>query len=200
MTDQRRRYPATQRNREPILEVLRGILPPSGLVLEIASGSGEHAVYFARQLPALAFQPTDPEPGALASIAAWISAEGLENVRAPLRLDAAHPPWPVGAADAVVCVNMIHISPWEATLGLLRGAAAILPSGAPLYLYGPYRRAGVETAPSNEDFDRDLKSRNPAWGLRDLEDVAAAARDAGFFGPEVWEMPANNLSVAFRRV
>ncbi len=200
MNDQRRSAPATARNRDPILEVLRRLLPSRGLVLEIASGSGEHAVHFARHLPGLTFQPTDPDAGAVASIAAWIVAEGLENVRAPVELDAASPQWPVTQADAVVCINMIHISPWAATQGLLRGAAAILPAGAPLYLYGPYRRAGIETAASNEAFDRDLKSRNPAWGLRDLDAVASAARAAGFSGPAVTEMPANNLSVAFRRV
>ena len=200
MTDARHRAPATQRNREPILAVLRGVLPESGLVLEIAAGSGEHAVWFGEQLPGLTFQPTDPDPRALASIAAWIAATGVANVRAPIELDAASAAWPIDTADAVLCVNMVHISPWSATLGLMRGAAAILQEGAPLCLYGPYVRQGVATAPSNLDFDADLRRRNPAWGLRDLADVAAAARDAGFSAPEVTEMPANNLCVVFRRL
>ena len=200
MTDARHHAPATLRNREPILAVLRPILPQRGLVLEIAAGSGEHAVWFGEQLPRLAFQPTDPDPRALASIAAWIAETGVANVRPALMLDAASEVWPVAAADAVVCVNMIHISPWQSTAGLMRGAAAILPAGAPLYLYGPYIREGVATAASNLDFDADLRRRDPAWGLRDLADVAAAARAAGFSGPDVTEMPANNLSVVFRRL
>jgi SAM-dependent methyltransferase len=199
MTDARHFAPATQRNRAPIAEVLRGVLPKSGLVLEIAAGSGEHAVFFGESFPALSFQPTDPDPRALASIAAWIAATGVTNVRAPLRLDAAAADWPVASADAVVCVNMVHISPWAATLGLMRGAARVLPPGGPLYLYGPYLRAGVATAPSNLAFDADLRSRDPAWGLRDLDAVAKAAADAGFGAPVVTEMPANNLSVVFRK-
>ena len=133
------------------------------------------------------------------SIAAWIEAAGARNVRPPIQLDVCQPFWPIANAAAIVCINMIHISPWEATAGLISGAAAILPAGAPLYLYGPYIRSGVETAPSNLAFDRSLRERNPAWGLKRLEDVATAARSAGFSGPEVTEMPANNLSVVFRR-
>ncbi len=200
MTDERRYAPATQRNRGPILDLLRGVLPPRGLVLEIASGTGEHVVHFARELPNLTFQPTDPEPSARGSIAAWIAEEKLSNIRAPLELDAARTPWPVTAADAIICVNMIHISPWDSTLGLMRGAAAILPAGAPLFLYGPFIRAGIATAPSNLDFDADLKRRNPAWGLRDLANVANVAAAAGFSAPVVTEMPANNLGVVFRRL
>ena len=192
-------YTATQRNRDPILDMLKRVLPPSGLVLEFASGSGEHIVHFAEGLPGLTFQPSDPEAPARASIAAWTADTGLPNILPPVDLDAAHPPWPIVAANAVLCINMIHISPWAATEGLMRGAAAILPKGAPLYLYGPYIRAGFATAPSNLAFDADLKRRNPAWGLRDLEDVTALARREGFSGPEVHEMPANNLSVVFRR-
>lgn len=199
MTDPRQFAPATERNRDVILDVLRRTLPATGLVLEIASGSGEHAVHFAANLPDLVFQPTDPNPEALASIAAWIEAAGTRNVRPPIQLDVCQPFWPIANAAAIVCINMIHISPWEATLGLLSGAAAILPAGAPLYLYGPYIRAGVETAPSNLAFDRSLRERNPAWGIKRLDDVAAAARSAGFAGPDVTEMPANNLSVVFRR-
>lgn len=199
MTDPRQFAPATQRNRDVILDVLRRTLPATGLVLEIASGSGEHAVHFAANLPDLAFQPTDPNPEALASIAAWIEAAGARNVRPPIQLDVCQPFWPIANAAAIVCINMIHISPWEATQGLLSGAAAVLPAGAPLYLYGPYLRRGVETAPSNLAFDLSLRERNPAWGIKRLEDVAAAARSAGFTGPDVTEMPANNLSVVFRR-
>lgn len=199
MTDPRQFAPATQRNRDVILDVLRRTLPATGLVLEIASGSGEHAVHFAKHLPALQFQPTDPNPEALASIAAWIAASGLGNVRPPVQLDVCQPFWPIANAAALVCINMIHISPWEATRGLISGAAAILPEDAPLYLYGPYFRAGVETAPSNLAFDKSLRDRNPAWGIKRLEDVAAVAASAGFSGPDITEMPANNLSVVFRR-
>jgi SAM-dependent methyltransferase len=200
MTDHRQQAPAAARNRDPILAVLRGVLPEAGTVLEIASGTGEHSLHFAAALPGLVFQPSDPNPEARSSIAAWAAASGLANLRPPLALDAAAPSWPVTAADAVLCINMIHISPWAATEGLMRGAAAILPPGGPLYLYGPYRRAGVATAPSNEAFDRDLRGRDPAWGLRELETVAALAATEGFSGPAVTEMPANNLSVVFRRL
>jgi hypothetical protein len=200
MTDHRQQAPAAARNRDPILAVLRGVLPQSGTVLEIASGSGEHSVHFARAMPGLIFQPSDPNPGARLSIAAWAAESGLANLRPPLALDAASPSWSITAADSVLCINMIHISPWAATEGLIRGAAAILPPGGPLYLYGPYRRAGVATAPSNEAFDQDLRRRDPAWGLRDLEAVAALAAAAGFSGPAITGMPANNLSVVFRRL
>ena len=199
MADKRLYYTATDRNRDPILDILRRILPVTGVVLEIASGSGEHAVHFARALPALHFQPTDPDPAAVESIAAWIAHEGIENILPPLVLDASAEAWPIASADAILCINMIHISPWAATEGLLRHAGKLLPAGAPLYLYGPYRRAGVATAPSNESFDLSLKGRNPAWGLRNVEDVAALARQNGFGEPEIVEMPANNLSVIFRR-
>lgn len=200
MTDRRLEYPATLRNRDVILDVLRGVLPASGLVLEIASGSGEHVVHFARAFPDLTFQPSDPEDAALQSITAWAQDSGLANVRPPVVLDASSDRWPVTKANAILCINMIHISPWQATQGLIRGAAKLLPSGAPLYLYGPYRRADVVTAPSNEAFDASLKSRNPEWGLRDLETVAELARTEGFSAPAITEMPANNLSVVFRRV
>ena len=200
MTDDRLYYPATQRNRDAILDVLRAVLPPAGLVLEIASGSGEHVMHFAQTLPHLSFQPTDPEPNALRSIAAWATKHGLGNIHPPLMLDAASEQWPVTKADAILCINMIHIAPWPATLGLLCGAARILPAGAPLYLYGPYIQSDVVTAPSNEAFDASLKVRNPEWGLRQLDDVAMAARDAGFSAPTVTPMPANNLSVVFRKM
>jgi hypothetical protein len=146
MGDDRQYAPATLRNRDFILDVLRDVLPMTGVILEIASGSGEHIVYFARNFPALVFQPSDPEPDALLSVAAWIKATGVTNVRAPIALDALHSVWPIASADGIICINMIHISPWEATVGLIKGAAAILPPGSPLYLYGPYLREGVATA------------------------------------------------------
>ena len=200
MTDVRRSAPAALRNRDPILAVLREVLPAHGLVLEIASGTGEHAVHFATHLPNLTFQPSDPDEGARQSIAAWIAENGVGNMRSPILLDAAAASWPVASADAVICINMVHISPWRATEGLMRGAASLLPSGGPLYLYGPYRRAGVPTAPSNEGFDASLKSRDPAWGLRNLEDVVALAASRGLAFERIVEMPANNLSVVFRKV
>lgn len=196
--DLRRIAPAAARNRDPILDVLRNALPPSGVVLELASGSGEHIVHFARALPHLQWRPSDPSPEARASIAAWTAAEGLDNVAPPLALDAAGD-WPVGHADAIVCINMIHISPWAATEGLMRGAGAILPAGGLLYLYGPYRRAGVALEPSNEAFDADLRARDPEWGLRDLDDVSACAAGHGLRVEAVLPMPANNLSVLLRR-
>lgn len=200
MTDRRLEYPATLRNRDAILDVLRGVLPESGVVLEVASGSGEHVVHFARAFPGLTFQPSDPDDAALQSITAWTQDSRLTNLRPPVMLDASSDHWPITTADAVLCINMIHISPWQATEGLFRGASKLLHTGAPLYLYGPYRRAGVVTVASNEAFDASLKSRNAEWGLRDLEAVTDLARSAGFSAPAVTEMPANNLSVVFRRV
>lgn len=199
MTDHRLQAPATLRNREPILDVLRGVLPTSGLVLEIASGSGEHVMHFAKHLPHLTFQPSDPDATALQSIAAWTRDSGVTNVLPPVMLDASSKDWPLTTADAIICINMIHISPWRASEGLMRGAAKLLRPSAPLYLYGPYRRAEVVTASSNEAFDADLKSRNAEWGLRDLEAVARLAQSTGFSAPAITEMPANNLSVVFRR-
>jgi len=195
----KRHAPATERNRGPIAAVLREVLPEHGVVLEVASGSGEHAVYFAGRFPSLIWQPSDPDREALRSIAAWSAEARSTNLREPLLLDAAADAWPVERADALLCVNMVHISPWAATQGLMRGAARVLGAGAPLILYGPYRRRGVPTAPSNEAFDASLKARNPEWGLRDLEDVAAEAERAGFTLERVVEMPANNLTVVFRR-
>lgn len=196
-----RASPSTARNREPILDVLKSRLPASGLVLEIASGAGEHAVHNAAALPGITWQPTDPDPEALASIAAWRDHAGLPNLLPPLRLDAADPErWPVDQADAVVNINMIHISPWSATEGLMAGAARRLPREGLLFLYGPYVEADVETAPSNAAFDASLRSRNPAWGLRRLEDVTALAAAHGLRLAERIAMPANNLSLVFRRI
>ena len=199
--DARLTAPATARNREPIASVLRRHLPPSGLVLEIASGSGEHVVHFATtQSLDLRFQPSDPDAGARASIDAWVELSGVTNVLPVVALDAAAEAWPLQRADAVICINMIHIAPWDAAIGLVRGAAAILPVGGLLYLYGPFRRNGRQTATSNETFDRSLRYREPSWGVRDLEDVVNLALLHAFGQPIVEEMPANNLSVIFIRL
>ena len=191
--------PAPERNKGPILEVLRNVLPPEGLVLEIASGTGQHVVHFARALPGLVWQPSDPDPQMRASIEAWTAGARLSNVRPPLALDVLVQPWPVAQADALVCINMVHISPWASSEALLAGAASLLPPGAPVVLYGPYRRGGVHTAASNEAFDADLRRRNPEWGVRDLEAVAALAARRRLALEEIVEMPANNLSLVLRR-
>ena len=194
--EDRRHAPATLRNRMAIADVLRAGLPRSGTVLEIASGSGEHAAYFAGEFPALAWQPSDPDRAALTSIAAWCA--GIDNVLPPLDLDAAAPVWPVSRADAVLCINMLHISPWAATLGLMAGAARVLDTGAPLLVYGPFLRDDVPTAPSNLAFDESLRERDPAWGIRSVGAVAEAA--TGFALDQTIEMPANNVMLVFRRV
>lgn len=199
--DQRRFAPSAARNRGPILDVLQRHLPQRGTVLEVASGSGEHIVHFAGASGSdLVFQPSDPDTGARASIDAWVTSLGLRNVLPALPLDAASAPWPIARADAVFCINMIHIAPWAAAVGLVRGAARVLSAGGVLYLYGPYRRGGEHTASSNAAFDADLRARNAAWGVRDLEDVAALARDNGFSAPAIEAMPANNLSLVFWRL
>lgn len=192
--------PAALRNREPILDVLRAHLPASGLVLEIASGSGEHVVHFARALPGLVWQPTDPSEEARHSIAARIEEEKLASILPPLDLDASGLDWPLAQADAMIAINMVHISPWAATEGLLAGAGRLLPSGAPLVLYGPYRQEGRAFVESNQAFDESLKARNPLWGIRALEDVEACAKHHGLKLDQVIDMPANNLCVLFRRV
>ncbi len=194
-----RHAPATQRNREGIAAVLRDELPVSGLVLEVASGSGEHAVYFASLFPALTWQPSDADASARESILAWREEEALPNLRAPLDLDAAAEAWPLSHADALLCVNMVHISPWDATLGLLDGAAAILPANGPLILYGPFLRDAVDTAPSNLAFDIDLRDRNPLWGLRHLEAVDHEAMARGLEPTRLVDMPANNIMRVYRR-
>ena len=195
LSDDRQYAPATLRNRDSILDVRRDALPMTGVILEIASGSGEHIVHFAKNL-----RLSDPDPDARLSVAAWVKATDVTNVRAPIALDALHSVWPIASADGIICINMIHISPWEATVGLIKGAAAILPSRSPLYLYGPHKRERFTTAPSNQAFDCGLRDRNPKWGLRDLEAVAATAQTAGISGPVITEMPANNLSAVFRRM
>jgi hypothetical protein len=195
----RRQAPAAARNRQPILDVLQPHLPARGLVLEVASGSGEHTAHFAQALPDLTFQPSDPDAVARASIDDWTATLGLGNVRPALDLDAAAEAWPITAADAIACINMIHIAPWDSTVGLIRGAAGLLPKDGTLFLYGPYFRDGFETASSNLAFDRDLRASNPAWGIRALEEVVTLAQANGFGAPFVTEMPANNLSVLFRR-
>ena len=197
MTDGARLFaPAAARNRDPILDVLRRILPETGTVLEVASGTGEHAVHFAAALLGLVFQPSDPDPARRASIDDW--AAGMSNVRPAIALDASVDAWPTSLA-AVLCFNMIHIAPWAAAEGLLRGAGAALGQGAPLVLYGPFRRNGAHTAASNAEFDDSLRARDASWGVRDLEAVTALAQAAGFGEAEVVEMPANNLTVIYRK-
>jgi hypothetical protein len=192
--------PAALRNRAPIAEVLERELPKSGCVLEIASGSGEHAVFFAESFPQLEWQPSDPDEEALASIRAYREEQSLPNMRAPLRIDASDPAsWGVQNADAIVCINMIHISPWQATEGLFTGAAQLLGGrNSPLVTYGPYLEQGVETAPSNIAFDESLRSRNGQWGLRKIEDVDRLAQAHGFARSARYEMPANNLMLVYR--
>lgn len=194
------RSPAVARNTGPILEVLRAHLPARGAVLEIAAGSGEHAAAFAGALPGLEWTPTDPSPEARASIAAWAKAAGLANLQAPLALDVMDPAtWPEEPVQAVVCINMIHISPWAATEGLMALAGRTLAPGGLLALYGPYREAEVPLAPSNAAFDESLRSRDPAWGLRDRDAVSAAAKAEGLALTLRIAMPANNLMLLFRR-
>jgi SAM-dependent methyltransferase len=195
----KRHAPATERNRGAIAAVLGEELPGEGIVLEVASGTGEHAVHFARIFPGLAWQPSDPDPEALESIAAWRAEEGLANLCEPVLLDAAAPDWPVDAADAVLCINMIHISPLAATEGLLAGAAVLLAPGAPLIAYGPYLEAGVDTAASNLEFDAWLKQRDPGFGLRSAEWLDERASAHGFARTRRVAMPANNLTLVYRR-
>lgn len=190
--------PAVARNREPIREVLARELPTSGVVLEISSGTGEHAVHLARSFPGITWQPSDVDGAALASIAAWREESGLANLREPLRLDATSLDWP--AADAVVCINLIHIAPWEAALGLFAGAKRTLAPGGLLYLYGPYRFDGAFSAPSNFDFDRSLRSRDSRWGVRDVRDLTVAAGACELSLRGVVAMPANNHSLLFRKL
>jgi SAM-dependent methyltransferase len=189
---------ATERNRDPILDVLRRVLPPTGLVLEIASGTGQHVAYFAGALPALRWQPSDASAAHLNSIRAWSAAAGADNIAPPLLLDVERPPWPVTQADAILNINMIHIAPWSATAALFEGAARVLAPSGVLFLYGPFKRDGAHTAESNQRFDERLRAEDPRWGVRDLGDVEQLASAAGFHLTEVVPMPANNLSLVFR--
>ncbi|MGO9133147.1 MAG: DUF938 domain-containing protein [Methylovirgula sp.] len=199
MADARRNAPAALRNRDLILDTLRRQLPPQGLILEVASGSGQHCIRFAEGLPQHVLQPSDPDAAARASIDAWAEDSLLPNIRKALDIDATAPTWPIANADAVICINMIHIAPWRASCGLIAGAARLLPNDGPLYLYGPFKRDGRHTAASNEAFDASLRGDNPDWGVRDLETVASVATEAGFAAPLIIEMPANNLSLVFRK-
>ena len=199
MSDERRSAPHVARNAAAIVDVLRGILPDRGLVLEVASGTGEHVVHFARAFPQLLFQPSDLDADALRSIEAWRKEAGLFNLLPAIRLDARADEWPVERADAILAINMVHISPLGATLGLMAGAGRLLAEDAPLYLYGAYRQDGVATAPSNEAFDQSLKARDPQWGVRKLEDVVAEAERHGLALDAIVPMPANNLSVVLRK-
>jgi hypothetical protein len=197
--DRRLHFPATERNRAPILAVLERVLPREGVVLEIASGSGQHVVSFARALPSISWQPTDADPAHVASIDAWRASEAAENVAPALLLDVEAQPWPVRRADAIFCANMIHIAPWSACLALLDGAASLLGPDAPLVIYGPFREGGAHTAASNEGFDASLRARDPRWGVRDLDEVLAEARARGLVHDSTVRMPANNLTVVLRR-
>lgn len=191
--------PAAERNRDPILDVLRRELPESGVVLEIASGTGQHAVHFAQALPEIVWQPSDLDPVALASIEAYRADAALSNLRPPVELDARREEWPLDELDAIVCINMIHISPWASLEGLFAGAARRLPDGGPLVLYGPFRFDGRFTAPSNEAFDASLKARNPSWGIRDVRDLDALGEKVGLGRQNLVDMPANNHVLVFRR-
>jgi len=199
IADPRRSAPHVARNAAPIAAVLRAVLPERGLVLEVASGTGEHALHFAHAFPDLRWQPTDPDPAALRSIEAWRGEAGLANLLPPLALDVRAAEWPVAAADAILAINMVHISPWSATEGLMRGAGRLLTEGAPLYLYGAYREAGTPTAPSNEAFDAWLRAENSEWGVRHLDNVADAGAAHGLALDTIVPMPANNLSLVFRK-
>lgn len=215
LIDARQYAPATQRNREPILSILRQVLPPDGTVLEISSGTGEHAIFFAPRLAPRLWLPSDPNPLARASIASWRDSFPAPNLYPPVALDVRDSVWAVEQTPlpeelqgldlnqhpirAIVNINMIHISPWSATLGLMAGASRLLSAGDVLYLYGPYKQGGSHTAPSNAAFDQSLQMQNPEWGVRDLEAVIAAAEAAGLAFVQTWDMPANNLSVLFQR-
>ena len=191
--------PAAARNRDAILAVLQAVLPEAGTVLEIASGSGEHIVHFAQSLPHLDWQPSDPEPAALASIAAWSAEATLPNIAPPVMLDVISADWPIARADAILCINMIHIAPWAATLGVMAGAGRLLSPGGLLYLYGPFREENIPLAPGNADFNISLKSRDPEWGLRWAHEVTEVAEAKGLSLRERIVMPANNLSLIFRK-
>lgn len=198
-SEQKQFSPACERNKDAILDVLRDALPSAGIILEVACGPGQHSVHFAANLPGVHWQPSDIDPTSIASTMAWRAEASLPNLLEPVVLDATSSEWPVNRADAIICCNMIHISPWEVTLGLLDGAARILPEDGILYTYGPYKVGGRHTAPSNEAFDQSLRARNPEWGVRNLDDVALEARRRGLHLIKTVKMPANNFSVIFKK-
>jgi hypothetical protein len=191
--------PSAEKNQAPIARVLAGVLPSSGRVLEVASGSGQHVIHFAREFPHLVWQPSDADPLAIASIEAWRREAALPNILPAIALDASSSDWPIGAAEAVLSINMTHISPWAATVGLVAGAARVLATGAPLVLYGPYVVEGRETAPSNVAFDASLRAKDPSWGVRSLGEVVAAARPVGLELERFFDMPGNNITIVLRR-
>lgn len=192
-------WPAPERNKQPILSVLKRVLPASGALLELASGTGQHATYFAEQLPSWTFQPSDLDPANLASIASWVCEAKLPNVHEPLRIDVCDDDWGVDQVDAIYNANLIHIAPWAAAVGLLRGAERYLSTAGLLVLYGPFRIAGQHTAPSNQSFDESLKQRDPSWGVRDLEQLVSLAEQHGLTLHERIEMPANNQTLVLGR-
>ena len=201
MSDDRRLFaPSTERNRTHILPILQRLLPNGGEVLEVGSGTGEHAVHFCAHIPGLRWQPTDGDPEAIDSILAWIAHSGLSNIAMPLELELHNDAWPISYADAVVAINVLHYSPWSSTAALFRGAARVLPAGGIVYCYGPYRRGSTHTAPSNAAFDEWLRGIDPRFGVRDLEAVEAEAQRHGFDLTEIIDMPSNNFSLVFRRV
>jgi hypothetical protein len=191
--------PSAQRNKDPILAVLARVLPATGVVLETGSGTGEHVIHFAKALPTLTWQPSDVDAGCRGSIARWIEAERVSNVRPPIALDMRERPWPIASANAIVCINVLHVAPWSTAVALFEGASDLLAANDVIVLYGPYRRGGRHTAPSNERFDASLRAHDPAWGVRDADDVTQLGARAGFERTEIIEMPANNLSLVFRR-
>lgn len=191
--------PAAERNKGPISDLMQRVLPDQGTVLEVGSGTGQHIVHFARQMPNLAWQPSERDERSLEWIGQRVAAAALPNIRAPLRLDVTERPWPSGPVQALVCINLIHIAPWSAAQGLMGGAATVLDPGGILFLYGPYVQTGIPTAPSNKAFDEQLRSRNRDWGLRHVDDVVLCARGHGLGAPEIYTMPANNLSLIFRK-
>lgn len=191
--------PATLRNRDAIVALLQGVLPDTGTVLEIASGTGEHAVYFGEKFPSLTWQPSDPDPEGCRSIAAWTKRAGVSNILPPLQLDALSLGWEIAKPAAIVCINMVHIAPWEASIGLFEKAAKLLETGSTFFLYGPYFRGDAPTAQGNLDFDRSLKSRDLRWGIREVDDMDMLATKNGFTRNDLVEMPANNLSLLYRR-
>lgn len=199
LTDGRWFAPAAERNQAPIFEILQRELPQTGLVLEIASGTGQHITHFAKSLPHLSWRPSDPDAGSRRSTSQWIAFEQLTNVGAPIALDVRRQPWPIAATDAIVCINMIHVAPWSATLALFEGAQRVLVPAGLLFLYGPYRRGGRHTAPSNAKFDAALRAHDSEWGLRDVEAIEQVATQAGILLNAVVAMPANNLSLVFRK-